>query len=105
FERMTAGLRSRSAPQQYDRDGFYIHSTPLVPHDLVERAVCGMDAIRRGEYDTGQPPLDSPWKPGDDERMLCKIEMPQLASRAVMELVSHPAIGACAARLTDASMI
>jgi ectoine hydroxylase-related dioxygenase (phytanoyl-CoA dioxygenase family) len=64
-----------------------------------------MDAIRRGEYDTGQPPAGGTWKPGDDEAKLCKIEQPQMASRAVFDLVSHPAIGEIAAAITGASMV
>ena len=43
------------APQRYQQDGFYICTDPLIPLDLVERAVSGMDAVRAGNYDTGFP--------------------------------------------------
>lgn len=91
--------------KQYKSDGYYIAPEPVIPADVVRRAVDGMDAIRAGDYDTGVPPLDSPWKPGDDEHALCKIEMPQIAGRAVYELVSHPALGRLAAEVTGAKMV
>jgi hypothetical protein len=94
-----------SPKTQYESDGFYLAQEPIFPPDLVRRAVEGMDAIRRGEYDTGRPPQPSPWNPGDDPNQLCKIEQPQFASRAVMELFCHPALGELAARITGASMV
>ena len=93
------------ARQRYQNEGFYVCPLPLFPQDVVERAVAGMDAVRAGEYDTGVPPRPSRWNPGDDPNALCKIEMPQIASRAIMELVTHPALGAKAAEITGASAV
>src|SRR5687768_3051837 len=90
---------------QYERDGFYLHAEPLLPADLVRRAAEGMDRVRAGEYETGVPPQPSPWKPGDDPRKLGKIEMPQVADRAIMALVSHPALGRLAAEITGARWV
>ncbi|MBV9468624.1 MAG: phytanoyl-CoA dioxygenase family protein [Abitibacteriaceae bacterium] len=90
---------------QYQADGFYLATEPIIPADLVERAGQGMDAIRRGEYDTGKPPADSMWNPGDDPNKLCKIEQPQFANRAIRELVSHRELGRVAAAITGASMV
>ncbi|MEZ4659834.1 MAG: hypothetical protein R2911_19945 [Caldilineaceae bacterium] len=59
-----------------------------------------MDAIRHGVYDTGLPPRPSPWKPGDDPNLLCKIECPQFASHGVRTLINYPALGAWAAEVT-----
>lgn len=89
----------------YTGDGFYIVAEPVLPAGVVERAVMGMDAIRRGEYDTGRPPCGSPWNPGDDPNKLCKIEQPQFASRGVMDLVSHARLGELAAAITGAQMV
>ena len=93
------------APQRYQQDGFYICSEPLIPPELVERAVAGMDVVRAGDYETGTPPRPSRWNPGDDPNALCKIEKPQIANRAIMELVSHPALGAKAAEITGARAV
>jgi ectoine hydroxylase-related dioxygenase (phytanoyl-CoA dioxygenase family) len=90
---------------RYKADGFFIHAQPLIPSDLIQRAIAGMDALRAGEYETGVPPQPSYWNPGDDPRILCKIEMPQVANRAIMELVSHPALGALAAEVTGARRV
>jgi len=64
-----------------------------------------MDAVRDGEYQTGEPPLPSPWHPGDDPHQLVKIEMPQLANWAVRELVGDGRIGEWAARITGAKWV
>lgn len=96
---------TRTARAQYEADGYHIHARSLFPPALVARAIEGMDAVRRGEYDTGRPPQPSPWKPGDDPNKLCKIEQPQFASHAIQELLRYPALSALAAELTGATMV
>ena len=96
--------RLAAARTQFEDDGFYLHQEPLVPDDLIRRATEGMDALRSGDYDTGEPPRGG-WQPGDDPQRLCKIEMPQIANRAILELVSHPAIGELAAASSGARMV
>jgi hypothetical protein len=91
--------------QQYKTNGFYLHQKPLIPNDLIQRAIQGMDMLRLGDYETGIPPRPSYWNPGDSLQKLCKIEMPQIANRAIMELISHPEIGKLAAALTGAEMV
>jgi ectoine hydroxylase-related dioxygenase (phytanoyl-CoA dioxygenase family) len=96
---------SAPARTQFEADGFFLQPAPVIPAALLRRASEGMDALRRGEYETGVPPQPSFWNPGDDPNKLCKIEMPQVASRAIMELVSHPALGALAAEVTGARWV
>jgi hypothetical protein len=91
--------------QKFQKEGFVICSDPVLPADLVASAREGMDAIRRGEYDRGQPPNPSPWNLGDSADTLCKIEQPQFASQAVLDLVGHSRIGELAAQATDAEWI
>ena len=90
---------------QYQTDGFYIPQDPVLPPEVVERAVAGMDAVRQGRYDTGQPPQPSRWNPGDDLNELCKIELPQQADFGIRALVSHADLGQWAARVTGARMV
>lgn len=90
---------------RYRRDGFHLQAEPYLPVDMVQNAVAGMDAIREGRYDTGSPPFESPWNPGDDPNQLCKIEMPQIANSAVRALVSHPMLGELMAAVTGASRV
>ena len=54
-----------TARRQYEADGFYIHPKPIIPDELIQRAITGMDALRAGEYETGVPPQPSYWNPGD----------------------------------------
>ena len=87
-------MMSESPKAAYVRRMGFISTTQAVwPLDAVDRAVEGMDAVRRGEYDTGVPPRSSAWSPGDDPQRLCKIEKPQIANRAIMDLIKHPALG------------
>jgi ectoine hydroxylase-related dioxygenase (phytanoyl-CoA dioxygenase family) len=94
-----------SAKSTYQSDGFLFVTDPPFDPELVQRASEGMDMIRRGEYDTGVPPLPSGWNPGDDENMLCKVEMPQAANLAIREIISHPELGRLAAEITGAEMV
>ena len=94
-----------SAGARFARDGVYLAPGPVLPADVVARAGAGMDALMRGEYETGLPPQPSFWKPGDDPLKLVKIEMPQACNRGIMELVSHPALGELAAAVTGARMV
>ena len=90
---------------QYSADGYYIHTESILSAATVAAAVAGMDALRRGEYDTGHAPRPSAWSPGDDPALLCKIEKPQIANRAIMELVKHPALAQMVAAVTGAKWI
>ena len=94
-----------AARAQYEHDGVYVSPQPVIPLDVVSRASAGMEALMRGEYETGVAPQPSYWNPGDGANKLVKIEMPQACNRAIMDLVSHPALGELAASLTGADMI
>jgi ectoine hydroxylase-related dioxygenase (phytanoyl-CoA dioxygenase family) len=98
-------LKPSSAGTKYKADGFYLLPEPIIDKDLIQRVIKGMNAVRAGEYETGVPPRPSFWNPGDDPKKLCKIKMSQIANRAIMELVSHPAIGKLAAEITGAQMV
>ncbi len=103
---MPSDTVSAATEQQFFADqGYFVFDQPVIPADIVEAARDGMTAVREGRYDTGNPPFESPWKPGDDPKKLCKIEMPQLADSAIRELVSHPALGEAAARVSGAKMV
>ena len=91
--------------EDYLRDGYVIHPRPVIPVDLIRRVMDGMDDVLAGRYETGIPPQPSYWNPGDDPNKLGKVEMPQLANRAIMELVSHPDLGRLAADVTGAEKV
>ena len=89
----------------YQENGFYLHTEPVLSPEAIAAAVRGMELVRDGHYETGIPPEDSPWTPGDDPRKLVKIEMAQQCNRAIMAAVANPRLGEVAARITGASMI
>lgn len=92
--------------QPYCADGYYICNEAVIPRTVVDAAVVGMDELRAGRYDTGAPPQPSYWNPGDDPHTkLGKIEMPQIANRAIMTLMRYPALGQLAAEVTGAQAV
>jgi hypothetical protein len=97
--------KKAQAKSAYRGDGYLLCDWSVLPSDLLSPAVEGMDDIRGGRYQTGRSPHTSLWNPGDDLNALCKIELPQLANRSVLELVSHPSIGEWAAAVTGAKVV
>lgn len=99
-------LPTQSIQEQYRADGFSIHPQPIIPADIVGAAIHGMDEVRDGRYDTGTPPQPSRWNPGDDPNTkIGKIEMPQIANHAIMDLITVPALGQLAAEVTGARAV
>jgi len=88
----------------YDENGFALIREPVIPFALVERAVAAQELLRSGGNDTGQEHAGAY---GDPQRTdaLIKIEQPQLASKAIRELVSHPALGKWALAITGADWV
>ena len=98
-------MATATQTDSYARDGFARSDGPVLPPDVVAAGVAGMDAVRRGEYDTGQPPPPSPWNPGDDESVLCKIELANAASRQLQDVLAHPALGTFVGEATGARAV
>jgi ectoine hydroxylase-related dioxygenase (phytanoyl-CoA dioxygenase family) len=89
----------------YREQGYYCHTAPVLSPGEIAATLRGMEQVRDGHYETGIPPEDSPWKPGNDPRTLCKIEMAQQCNRAIMTAVANSRLGEVAAGITGASMI
>ena len=95
---------SASLAERYAQDGYLVLDKVVVPPELLARAVDGMEAVRRGDSDTGRGCAGG--NGGIDESgVLCKMELPQLASHAIREVVSLGAVGDWAARATGASWV
>jgi len=94
-----------TSSELYQRDGFYIHAQSVLGPDTLERAAQGLSQVRDGYYDTGEPPVESPWVPGGDPTKLCKIEMPQIASTDLRDALSSPMLGQVVAAATGAKMV
>ena len=91
--------------EQYLADGFYLADYPVLPKEIVNAAIAGMDEVRQGRFDRGRSHEGTNWKPGDDPHTLCKIEQPQFANQAIFDLVSHAELGALAAKASGANMV
>ncbi|MCB9770615.1 MAG: phytanoyl-CoA dioxygenase family protein [Candidatus Omnitrophica bacterium] len=89
---------------QFRSQGFCI-TPPIVPMDLIERVLPRMEAVVRGEYETGEPPFAIHFTPEDGPEKLKKIDQPQLCDDTILELIAHPALGEWAARIMEAKLI
>ena len=91
--------------EMYAEDGFYVSEEPIIREDAIEDAIAGASEIMSGVYDTGIAPPQSRWKPGDDQSILRKINMPQVSSSSLRELVKLEEIGDFAHSVTGAEDI
>ena len=88
----------------YDTNGFALVREPVIPSALIQRAIDAQELLRSGGNDTG---CEHAGAYGDPQRTdaLIKIEQPQLASQAIRELISHPALGQWALAITGAEWV
>ena len=88
----------------YDANGFALVREPVIPSALIQRAIDAQELLRSGGNDTG---CEHAGAYGDPQRhdALIKIEQPQLASQAIRELISHPALGQWALAITGAEWV
>jgi ectoine hydroxylase-related dioxygenase (phytanoyl-CoA dioxygenase family) len=98
----TADLQATSA--RYERDGFCV-CEPILSADLISRTVARMDAVMRGEYETGREPLDCWWSPEDPPTKLRKIDQAHVADRTIFEAITSPELGRRVAAITGAKMV
>jgi ectoine hydroxylase-related dioxygenase (phytanoyl-CoA dioxygenase family) len=89
--------------ESYRERGFFIVPEVVVPHALIARVLPRCDAVAAGQYETGVPPWRR-WNVGSDVKVQ-KIDQAHLADDAIFALVTHPAIGAWAARVTGARRV
>jgi len=84
----------------YLEDGFQIINRPIIPADLIERAIKAQDEVIAGNYETGIEPRKL--YPDAPAGSVIKVDDPQISNRTILETISHPAIGELAARITGA---
>ena len=90
---------------QFEADGLYLSPSPVIPTELIARAVQHMDDVMNCIYDTGVPVPWRSWNPGDSPTALRKMNETHISDRTIHELISHPALGRLAAELTGAKMV
>jgi ectoine hydroxylase-related dioxygenase (phytanoyl-CoA dioxygenase family) len=86
-----------SAKSKYDEKGFSLIRT-LLPDDLVQKARTRVEAVLRGEYETGVSPTYS--NDGEDPKRLRKVNDAHLCDNTLFEVATHPGIGRWASEIT-----
>ena len=92
------------AAKHYADNGFWI-GRPVLSSGLVQRAVNGVDAVMRGEYETGQVPHDYWWSQADSPGKLRKIDQAHLSNRAIFETITDPDLGSMIGAIMGAEMV
>ena len=89
----------------YTSNGFAVAADAIVSADVIDDAVNGAEKIMSGKYDTGFDPPKSKWKAGDDPKILRKVNLPQLSSQSIRNLLNQPALGEFAHEVSGAKNI
>jgi ectoine hydroxylase-related dioxygenase (phytanoyl-CoA dioxygenase family) len=91
------------ASEKYQRDGYALLPQVLSSAE-VERTVAGMNAVMRGEYETGKKPLDFSGLDTPATK-LRKIDQAHVSNRAIFEAITNPELGRLVAAIHGASMV
>lgn len=97
-------LRASELHADFVQNGFALHS-PIIARDLASSALPHIENVILGSYETGIPPVQRNWNPGDDPRKLRKIDQAHRSDETIRKLVTRPEIGRLAAEVLDAQWI
>ena len=92
------------AAERFARDGFFI-APGVIPPEILLRVRPRIDAVYRGEYETGTVPSRNVEPTSAGPGRLVKIDNSHRSDRVILELVSHPQIGRLAAAITGATTV
>jgi ectoine hydroxylase-related dioxygenase (phytanoyl-CoA dioxygenase family) len=90
--------------QQFESDGFFIVPT-LLSGCLLAKVLPRIDAVYRGEYQTGVAPGRNLPPSTDPPASLVKIDNAHRSDPVILEVVSSPEVGKWAAEITGAAMV
>jgi phytanoyl-CoA hydroxylase len=90
--------------RQFAQDGYLIVSS-LLPASLMARVLPRIDAVYRGEYQTGIAPGRNLPPSADPPASLVKIDNAHRSDAVILEVVSHAEVGKWAAAITGARMV
>lgn len=102
---MITSTNAKSDRDKYLEEGFVL-GPKLLPDDLIDKVNLAMDAVIRGEYETGLKPQDWFWKEGDDpNKKLRKIDQPHLSNKTIHAAICYPQIAQWVAGITGAKKL
>jgi len=99
---LAAGRAIERARESWKHDGYAIAAKPLVPAEMLDKVRPHVEAVFRGEYDTGVPPYNNTADPFNPNKPFVEVAMAHLADRAINEFVRYPAFGEWVAAVTGA---
>lgn len=94
------GYEATTLVKGYQKDGFQMIDQPVVPPDLIARAIEAQDEVIQGYYETGRAPAKQ--YPDAPQNSIHKIDGAHVSNQAIFDLVTHPALGEFAAAISNA---
>lgn len=88
----------RALAEAFARDGFVVLGDMFSPVE-VEQALLAFSRVVAGVHETGIPPDDVRWRPGDDERVTRELRNVWRSDRALARLAVHEELGRVCADL------
>ncbi len=88
----------------FQREGYFL-GPKVLDDDRIERIRVAMDRVYAGQFETGNPPWTSSWKPGDDPGALRKTDNSHWSDLTLRELALDKVIGGMCAALLQADSI
>jgi ectoine hydroxylase-related dioxygenase (phytanoyl-CoA dioxygenase family) len=103
-QQLASPILSAQEVQAFRENGFHIHGKLFSEEEAAAiRAACAQ--VLSGEYETGKPPDDIYWRPGDNPQAMQKIDNAWKANSVIARAVTKPELGHIAAQLLGAPSI
>jgi hypothetical protein len=101
---IVSDVLSRDDIEQFQAHGYHIHGK-LFTDDEVQAIRDACEQVLVGAYETGTPPDDIYWRPGDSPQAMRKIDNAWKANRTIARAVTDERLGHIAAQLIGAPSI
>ncbi len=101
---LASDVLSQEQIDQFQRRGFHLHGKLFTDQQVQDlRDAC--ERVLMGECETGTPPDDVYWRPGDSPQAMRKIDNAWKADRTIQAAVTDPRLGHIASQLIHAPSI
>jgi len=87
----------------FEENGFWLGGK-VIDDAMIARVNAAMDAVHRGEYETGEAPWGA-WKDNGNPAQIRKTDNANWANNTIRELATNATVGAMAARLVNTPQV
>jgi len=73
---------------QYKDLGYLMSDRQIVPDELCDLMLEGVEELLQGKFDTGYKPIEYSWKSGEGLDKLCEMNGPHICSSKIREIIN-----------------